>query len=864
MKKNIFLIYIAAAALLCTVSCTKLEIAEVPPGHIVPGDKVTVFLPMKVATLEQVSKDGTPISRAPLESEGMDTESISNVWIFQFGEAATDDKRLLVSPPYYLDEATIQKAIDDWNQKGGTSYTKYPHIPIPLLESAPGEVHLVVFAANINSKDFNWSMSAVEGQKSSYATLKKNVFLLDGESLSYGGNYKNLLMSGRIYSPITPNIVLDENPDNPGQGGNNDEEGVSMYRSLARIGLNLSVDESVDFKVLSVQLRNIPQRIDIFDALIARDENLYTDYSIVYPEMPAELIDYDAIYNENDKTIGLISSGESSEYVWYIPRNMRGQSASNSPKTKNVLAPQGATYIEVVGTNGERNNEGVIYRIYPGLNDINDHTILGNHLYNITLNIKGGDEELMNDGRVEQYSHIRLDGNNNSFIINPPMLGGMGSRVFEIPITQVNRYWRQSWDGYGGINENIIKSNDEWQVDLLWQEDAGIVRLTKDIDTRIWLSKNEGRGADSDGYFSITVPYGAIHGNFSIALRKKEAGNVLDQVLWSWHFWVTDYNPDEHKNKIVQGRKFVYPVTGGQVERHGGTLWGYDTKDSQFKNNWNNYEYNEASTQPYAKAFIMDRNLGAPHTNYLSTTSKGNITFQFGRKDPFPSNINLYDINGTAITTTSKTGFQAQRWDGRTANALSSDTQVTMIDATSDPMKFYHTKGAWNVELDGTDKYAWNDPMISTGSSSDKKGYAGKSIYDPCPPGWKLPARHTWEDFRRDNTYGWTLNNGSHNRGDGFGSFNKGMRYWPNVLTQDGGYPVEGTISFSASGYRWSNYFSSAGQLYRDGTDGIIWSAISSSPNSGYSMSFSTTSISTSYDNTKANGASVRCISISE
>lgn len=862
MRKNT-LLYLTLAILFGTASCTTLDEPVPMPGGGAPGEEVTAYLPLKIAPLQHVSDAGIPLTRAPLESEGMDTESISNIWIFQFGAAATDDERLLVSPPYHLDQTAIQDAIDDWTQKGGTAYTAHPHIPVPLIESAPGEVHLVAFAANINSKDFNWGMSAVDGQRSTYAELKNNLFLLNGESLSYGSDNKNLLMSGRVYSAITPDIVLDEHPDHPAEGGNNNEEGVPMYRSLARIELNLSVDAGVDFNVLSVQLRNIPQRVDIFDALIARDEDLYTDYSLLYPAMPAELIHYDTICNTTDKAAGLIGSGENSQYVWYMPRNMRGQSYSASPKTKNTFAPQGATYIEVTGANGARNNEGVIYRIYPGLDDVNDHTILGNHVYTVTLNITGDDEELKNDGRVDQYSHVRMDGNNNAFILNPPM-EGMGARVFEIPITQVNRYWRQMWDGYGALGENTLKSDSEWQVDLLWQDDAAMVRAVQDTPTRISLTKTEGRGPDADGYFSIAVPHGTVHGNFSLALRKKEAGAVVDNILWSWHFWVTDYNPDQYTSHFVNSRKFVYPVTGGQVERYGGAMWGYDTDKATLSNNWNNYAFNPATTKPYRQTFMMDRNLGALHTGNTSSREKGNITYQWGRKDPFPPVITLYDINGNAIKTTASTGFQAQRWNSSVANGSTSDAKVAMSQSIADPMKYYYSKtGNWCSELDGSNTYAWNDPQTRAGHYSEKIGYEGKSIYDPCPPGWKLPTQLVWEDYRRSDLYGWTVNNGNHNRGDAFGTFQEGIRYWPNVATADGAYPVDGTIFLPASGYRRSNGTSSYGHFYKNGTEGLCWSATSLSEGTAYSLNYlSSKTVLSSADKNYACPA--RCMSIDE
>ncbi len=871
MKKGLIYIF-TAAALVLTASCSQFggEPAPISGEPETAGREVRVWLPLSVVSLECPGGEGTPLSRASLEEE--DEQKISDVWVFQFGEAATDDERQLVCPPYYIDPEAILDAELDWIDNGRP--TLYAHIPIPLIESQAGEVHLVAFAANINSKDFNWGMSSVEGQRSTYGELKKQVFLLNSEADSYGGDLnKNLIMSGRVYSAITPEIVLDDIPDNPDADDDNDEEGIPLYRSLSRIELELSIAPDVNYKVLSVQLRNIPQRIDIFDALIARDENLFVDHSLTYPELPANLIDYELI-TAPDRAAGLLSMGDPARrWVWYIPRNMRGQTQSHTPRTKNTFAPQGATYIEVTAVNLDDNDSGVIYRIYPGLDDVNDHTVLGNHRYNVELNIDGDDALLYNDSRVEQYEHVRFDGNNNSFILNPPM-EGMGRRYFEIPVTQVNRYWRQMWDGYGQLGENILKSGTDWQVDLLWQDNAGMVRDLLDMsktDSHIWLEKTTGSGGDE--VFAVSVPHNATHGNFVMALRARENGVVVDNVLWSWHLWVTDYCPDEERNHIPDGRKFVYPVTGGQVERLGGPVWGYDTAGATATNNWNNYEYNPASTAACARAFMMDRALGSLSTTYSSATPIY-LFYQFGRKDPLPAAATnrLFKVDGTAITSAATPGFSAQRWTDR-ANSVASDVASTMQGSVEQPMRMVNVS-PWATDVNGHSPapttpeykaYMWNDPQVQIYNYADTN-YPGKSIYDPCPPGWRVPASNTWQDFRHSATSGYTLNNNaSHGRGDGFGYFDYGTRYWPNIGNDEGEHPVEGVIRYPAMGYRrYTTSTTYYGRYYYMGDYTRIWMANPTTEANAYCMYLNTSSVTSSNSYGRSYALSVRCVTIED
>ncbi len=113
----------------------------------------------------------------------------------------------------------------------------------------------------------------------------------------------------------------------------------------------------------------------------------------------------------------------------------------------------------------------------------------------------------------------------------------------------------------------------------------------------------------------------------------------------------------------------------------------------------------------------MDRNLGAlaatPYVNsvysedqFAKTTG---LFYQWGRKDAFPA-VNQYCAGGTTITAFSNAN-----------NAL--DAVTNAAEAVKNPLKFCSTAFGWEG---------------SGGATSWNRG--GKSVYDPCPAGWKLPA----------------------------------------------------------------------------------------------------------------------------
>lgn len=136
-----------------------------------------------------------------------------------------------------------------------------------------------------------------------------------------------------------------------------------------------------------------------------------------------------------------------------------------------------------------------------------------------------------------------------------------------------------------------------------------------------------------------------------IFLTSQSEGNVLialhdenDTIIWSWHLWLTDYNPNE--NYIT--------LNNGEI--------------------------------------LMDRYLGA------KTEETGGLYYQWGRKDPFaPGKYNSTIIN-------ENTG-----------------TVEYSISHPDTYLKYYYDDTNWD----------WNYEHSAKWSST-------KTIYDPCPPGWKV------------------------------------------------------------------------------------------------------------------------------
>ena len=327
----------------------------------------------------------------------------------------------------------------------------------------------------------------------------------------------------------------------------------------------------------------------------------------------------------------------------------------------------------------------------------------------------------------------------NSYMLIP---NSEKDAVYKIPIGRVNDYWslagRALYAGGSTDVSNMISSEDEWTVSLLWQDKQYLVVAGETSSTGITISKPTGTGADAanDGYFTITIPQGLaadLKGNFVVGIAKGAAprlagsyGAAQGTILWSWHFWVTDYNPygtaTAVENETATGTPWAWSVPGGLMHRYKD---GTKTLHSQ-------NSYVNGITNPWATAYqnkrMMDRYFGAQYP-YTRTHNKGLMLYQFGRKDPFPYEGTLYRYGAETVN------FSAS------ANAGST---MTFDQAVKDPLTFAksnYVPGSWLASSPANIvTKIWFDLTVPTGAGN-------KSIFDPCPYGFKLPENGTWRDF---------------------------------------------------------------------------------------------------------------------
>jgi len=223
--------------------------------------------------------------------------------------------------------------------------------------------------------------------------------------------------------------------------------------------------------------------------------------------------------------------------------------------------------------------------------------------------------------------------------------------------------------------------------------------------------------------------------------------------------------------------------------------------------------FNDAGT-------MMDRNLGATSATPGDVGALG-LLYQWGRKDPFLGSSSI-SSNAVAKSTIA--------WP----SAVSSDSSNgTIVYATANPTTFIKYN---------RDNYDWH----YTGSSSTDNtrwttSGSSKSIYDPCPSGWRVP------DGGRAGVWAKAL--GSSSYSNTYNSTDEGMNF-------SGKFGSDQTIWYPASGCR-DNV---DGSLLNVGRNGYCWSASPDSYNA-YNLGFD------NYDYVyplgsghRALGLSVRCL----
>lgn len=322
----------------------------------------------------------------------------------------------------------------------------------------------------------------------------------------------------------------------------------------------------------------------------------------------------------------------------------------------------------------------------------------------------GGDDGV--DAEIEQpdatveteidYTDEEVYKSSNCYILNPSENETM---VYYIPVRRIDEFWGDSDYVTNGTRNTLSSVGDKWEAVIFWHDFSGkSADAISKLKVEKSVSPNTGKAA-----VKVTLPkefyipkndYGYDnhrdnHCNVGYVVRRTDT----KEVLWSWHLWITDYNPYQTPKDGVVYSEDKFSVVGGELHRYKGDIFT-------------------------TGIYIMDRNIGARNRGNSEDASLGSLYYQYGRKDPLPISV-LY-ANGYV--------------------SGSSLTQQSFEYSVNNPEKFIIKSDNWcnSVAAQSTD-YIWNDYKIKV------DGYeTGKSIFDPSPLGFRVPVYGTWSDFNTD------------------------------------------------------------------------------------------------------------------
>lgn len=274
--------------------------------------------------------------------------------------------------------------------------------------------------------------------------------------------------------------------------------------------------------------------------------------------------------------------------------------------------------------------------------------------------------------------------------------------------------------------------------------------------------------------------------------------NIIDKVEYSANYITFNTGYFQDGNAVIAAKNVS-----------GTILWSWHIWFSS--NGFKEIKYNNNA------GIMMDRNLGATSSQPGVSKSLG-LLYQWGRKDPFLSGANRDD------DTPAKCTLDSYKW------SYNSSCQ-SMEYAIRNP--YYYICGSNDDWCSDPDEVRW---------SKDK------TIYDPCPPGWRVPdggENGLWA--KADMVYAESIGNEYRYKMD---SDNKGITLLETICSPETWYPT--------AGYK-SPYDSKLGSV---GISGGCWSCTESEFNinnacyldynySGYVNPTNTVS--------KSTGLSVRC-----
>lgn len=415
----------------------------------------------------------------------------------------------------------------------------------------------------------------------------------------------------------------------------------------------------------------------------------------------------------------------------------------------------------------------------------------------------------------------------NSYVISAPghyRIPLVYGNAIENGSTNANAYTSHAAAGNSNVLYNFKDHNNQNITDPWIEKTNGGANNGVDGAEVVWAD-----AADLVHLSSTPISHDAS-GNafldFEVTAADIQSGNAVVAVkkggttVWSWHLW---FAPKDALDKI--------PVTNYQGKVYNFTKETLGWKPTQ----WSGSTYDKARTVKVKVVQTIKNGGVAQETVINITQNPGNVKkgattlYQFGRKDAFPG-VDASDLAANSHFT------------------QNAGDNMTIMNNIQNPDKFY---------INGSSMYTnygyynlWSaDNTVTGGYNQGNDNPVVKTVYDPCPVGFKMPANNAFTGFTADGQNNGTMNVDGTSDWQTFQN-NFGHNFWTNSSKT-------ATINFPASGYRGYD----DGSLGSVGFIGDYWSAVPYFTNFGCGLSFRSGGVFPLYYDSRRYGFAARPVS---
>lgn len=233
-------------------------------------------------------------------------------------------------------------------------------------------------------------------------------------------------------------------------------------------------------------------------------------------------------------------------------------------------------------------------------------------------------------------------------------------------------------------------------------------------EDRVNLIRNTTLSADKKS-LEFDVPQASVRqGNALVAVRDKD-----ENVLWSWHIWVTDYVPDDNWQQMPSNGS-LFPM----YSRNVGRIYGGD--NTEFKAVSATVRFTQTGVPEGMTPLSVD--VAVEQAGTTIYTGDCYTYYQWGRKDPIISGLDRYydadhnEMDGTAIP----------------EQPVGSDYKEMIKTTISHPQIFISGNEADVRKMTSFYVNMWTINQIPQNNNIQPENV--KTIYDPNPVGSKVPV----------------------------------------------------------------------------------------------------------------------------